>query len=167
MRIQPMMLQASVIRRQSYLDCGALPVDMRVREDTLLFYKLALMYPVCAVSECGLRQMDDAPVRLTEQMDRSSIKYARDTVTMFKDILSLGKALRPEHRKRIVDALSAAHFSAARAYYRHRSYLASIRHLFWSAAISTRACADCAAQSVSRVLGRRKEVAPSVTLVRS
>ena len=53
MRIQPMMLQASVLSRRVYWEVGGLPEQLRTREDTLLFFKLGLLYPACAVSGCG------------------------------------------------------------------------------------------------------------------
>src|SRR5260370_33835366 len=53
MRIQPMMLQASVVSRRTYLEIGGLAEQLRTREDTLLFFKLALLHPACAVAGCG------------------------------------------------------------------------------------------------------------------
>jgi hypothetical protein len=53
MRIQPMMLQASVISRRTYFEIGCLAEELRTRKDTLLFFKLALLHPAYAVAGCG------------------------------------------------------------------------------------------------------------------
>ena len=77
---QPMMFQASVIRRDAYWEIGGLPPHMRTREDTLMFYRLGLRYPCCAVAGCGTVMMDDGTMRLTEVMDSTSIAFAHATV---------------------------------------------------------------------------------------
>jgi hypothetical protein len=166
MRIQPIMLQACVIRRSNYLECGGLPERMRVREDTLLFYKLALLFPACAVAGSGMRQMDDAPVRLTRQLHEFTIDYCLDTITMYKTILELGGTLKPERRQRVVNELSNAHFGAARAYYRERFYRQSLLHLWRSATTSRRACAECFRQSLARAVSRHKGETPSTSLAK-
>jgi glycosyltransferase involved in cell wall biosynthesis len=156
MHVQPLMVQASTVHRQRYLECGGLPNNMRVREDTLLFYKLGLLHPACAVAGCGMIQKDDVPVRLTRQLDEFTVKYCLDTVTMYKEVLSLAEALRPARRRRVIGELSASYFGAGRAFYRQREYLQMLRYILWSARTSPRVWAQCTAHSLGRFLPRPK-----------
>src|SRR5262249_39071043 len=66
MTIQPMMLQASVIRKSTYLDLGGLPESLRTREDTFFFHKIALAQPICAVAGCGTVMHSDDSIRLSK-----------------------------------------------------------------------------------------------------
>jgi glycosyltransferase involved in cell wall biosynthesis len=74
---QPMMFQASVIRKNTYWECGGLPPQMRTREDTLMFYRLGLRYPCCAVAGCATVMMHDGTMRLTDVMDSTSMEFAQ------------------------------------------------------------------------------------------
>jgi glycosyltransferase involved in cell wall biosynthesis len=147
---QPMMFQASVIRRATYWEVGGLPPHMRTREDTLMFYKLGLLYPCCAVAGCGTVMMDDGAMRLTEVMDSTSIAFAHATVMLFKELLSTGKSLDRHSRSTINDGLSGATFSLARVSYHHGFYLGAVRALLQSALISPNTFRRCLFQSLRR-----------------
>ena len=90
MTTQPIMIQSSVIRRDVYLNLGGLPPDMVTVEDTLLFYKLCLTGPACAVSNCGAVITSDAHVgsRLTK-------KYHTDTTHHWRNVILMHEQLRP------------------------------------------------------------------------
>jgi len=148
--IQPMMFQASVIRRDKYWECGGLPPHMRTREDTLMFYKLGLLYPCCAVAGCGTVMMHDGAMRLTEVMDSTSMEFAHATVRLFTELLSIGRLVDRRLRTIINDGLSNATFALARASYHHRMYISAVRALLRSALISPTAFRRCLFQSLRR-----------------
>jgi len=148
--IQPMMFQASVIRRDKYWECGGLPPHMRTREDTLMFYKLGLLYPCCAVRGCGTVMMHDGTMRLTEVMDSRSMEFALATVRIFTELLSIGRLVDGRRRRVINDGLSNASFSLARASYHHEAYIGAVRALLRSAWISPNAFRRCLVQSLRR-----------------
>ena len=147
---QPMMFQASVIRRDAYWEVGGLPLHMRTREDTLMFYRLGLLYPCCAVAGCGTVMMDDGTMRLTEVMDFTSMEFAHATVRLFSELLSTGGALDRRLRTTINDELSGATFSLARVSYHHGFYLGAVRALLESAMISPSTFRRCLFQSLRR-----------------
>jgi glycosyltransferase involved in cell wall biosynthesis len=136
MGIQPMMTPASVIRRANYLEVGGLPGDLRSREDTLLFFKLGLLYPACAVSDVGAVVTSDADMRLTREICSSSPGYSLATISLYKEVLALGNRINRKTREILIEELSAAHFGLARVFYREKKYLSSVRKLFDSAFLS-------------------------------
>lgn len=152
MRIQPMMLQSSVIRRASYLEIGGLPEELRTREDTLLFYKLGLLYPACAVSGCGAVMTSDGGMRLTREIPSTSLPYSIATIIVYKQVVALGNSMSPQVREDLIDRLSASYFGFARAFYREKKYLSSFRKLFDSALLSPSMFARCLAESVRNLV---------------
>ena len=82
MLIQPMMLQASVIRRASYLEIGGLPKGLRTREDTLLFFKIG--FAVSCMCRLRLRRVmtSDGKARLTREMASTNLPFWFDTISM-------------------------------------------------------------------------------------
>jgi glycosyltransferase involved in cell wall biosynthesis len=153
---QPMMFQASVIRRDKYWECGGLPEDMRTREDTLMFYKLGLLYPCCAVAGCGTVMMDDGTMRLTRVMDSTSTEFAVATVRLFTELRSIGRSVDRSSRRIITDGLSEASFSLGRVSLEHGIYIGAVRALVRSAFISPRAFRRCLFRSL-RGLRRRMQ----------
>jgi len=133
MRYQPMMTPGSVIRRASYLEVGGLPEELQTREDTLLFFKLGLLYPVCAVSEIGAVVTSDGNRRLTGELRSTSTAYSLATISIYRELLALGNRINREKRKILIDELSAAHFNMARVFYREKQYFRLARKLFDSA----------------------------------
>lgn len=150
--IQPMMLQASVIRREKYQQCGALPTNLRTREDTLLFLKFGLLYPLCAVNGCGTVMMSDGGQRLTKELHFTTITYALATVSFLNEVLALNVPISAARRKLLMAKLSDAYFGAGRAFYRQRERLRSVRYLLHSALASPRVFASCLAQSSQKLL---------------
>jgi len=136
MRNQPMMLQASVIRKASYLEIGGLPRDLRTREDTLLFFKLGLLYPICAVSGCGAVMTSDGNTRLTQIYDSRSLLYWDASIFLYKEVLASVNSLRRERRKFITNSLSGSYYSVGRIFFQQKNYLSAIKNLIISGFIS-------------------------------
>ncbi|SRR6266481_5313239 len=149
--IQPMMLQSSVIRREKYRESGALPGNLRTREDTLLFLKFGLLYPLCAVPGCGTVMMSDGGMRLTKEIDYTTVTYALATIAFLKEVLALRDSISATRRQHLMEKLSDAYFGAARAFYRQRARLTSMRYLLHSALVSRKVFMGCMRQS-SRLL---------------
>jgi glycosyltransferase involved in cell wall biosynthesis len=141
--VQPMLLQASVIKRASYWDVGGLPPDLRTREDTLLFFKLGLRYPACAVSGRGTVMTADGARRLTREIDSAKLSYWQATLSIYREMLAFAARFRPEYRRFFIDKLSAAHFSLGRLTYREKKPFVSMRHLLRSARRSPATFARC------------------------
>jgi glycosyltransferase involved in cell wall biosynthesis len=136
MRIQPMMFQSSVIRRTTYLEIGGLPEQMRTMEDTLLFFKLALLYPACAVSGCGTIMTSDDNIRLTQVYDSESLIYWHTSCFLIKEVLASANSISRDRRKCLIDSLSASYFSIGRIFLRRKNYLSVIKNLSISCFIS-------------------------------
>jgi hypothetical protein len=128
-----MLLQASLIKRASYWDVGGLPPELRTREDTLLFYKLGLKHPACAVSGCGAVMTSDGALRLTHEMGSAEGPYWQATLRIFRELLSIAARSRPEYRCYFLQRLSASHFSLGRLRYREKKPFALLKNLLLSA----------------------------------
>src|SRR5437667_303619 len=74
--------------REAEFELGGLPEQLRTREDTLLFFKLALLYPACAVSGCGTIMNSDDRIRLTQIYDGQTLVYCQATVFLFNELLA-------------------------------------------------------------------------------
>jgi len=146
-KIQPMMLQASVLRREKYWECGALPSALRTREDTLLFLKMGLLFPVCAVSGCGTAMMADGGMRLTKEIDCTTVDYALATIFFLKEVLALKQLISAQRRKHLKAKLSDAYFGAGRAFYRQKKHLTAAWYLLQSACVSRTVFARCLLRS--------------------
>jgi glycosyltransferase involved in cell wall biosynthesis len=136
MRIQPMMLQASVISRAAYSELGGLPEHLRTREDTLLFFKLALLYPACAVSGCGTRMNSDDAIRLTQVYGQESLVYCDASVFLYRDLLASMKDIGRERRQYLTDELGASYFAIGRLLARQRRYAGAMKNLAVSFRVS-------------------------------
>jgi glycosyltransferase involved in cell wall biosynthesis len=136
MPIQPMMLQASVISRMTYWEMGGLAEQLRTREDTLLFFKLALLRPACAVAGCGTIMNSDDSARLTRAYDRESLVYCNATIFLYRELLASLTMIGQERRKFLTDSLSAAHFGISRVFVRQRKYWSAMRNLVISCGVS-------------------------------
>jgi len=135
-KIQPMLIQASVIRRKVYLEIGGLPEAMRTREDTLLFFLLGILYPVCAVASCGTVLASDATNRLTHEYNSQSLTYQQATNILYKKVLSHASKLSRKQRRFLVDSLSKSYLAAGLICLRQRKYPSSIKNLLISCFIS-------------------------------
>lgn len=136
MRFQPMMLQSSVIRKKSYYEVGGLPDNMLTREDTLLFYKLAMQYPACAVSGCGTIMTSDGTQRLTQIYDGYNLVYLQSTVLLYRLLLADEKGIQKRYRKLLKNCLSNSYFGLGLYYWRRNDFIMALLKLLVAAWIS-------------------------------
>lgn len=138
MRIQPMMLQASVISRSAYWEIGGLAEQLRTREDTLAFFKLAFLYPACAVAGCGAVMSSDGAARLTRMYDGESLVYGDATIFLYRELLASLPNIRQDHRQLLTESLSVAYFGMGRVLLRQRKYWNGAKNLVASYGVSPR-----------------------------
>lgn len=114
-RFQPMMLQSSVVGKQTYLEVGGLWEKLRTREDTHLFCRLSVGRPVCAVSGIGavMRSVDPA-MRLTAALGHQTEAYWRCSVLLWQDVLDRFPGLDSRHRRMLKRRLGASFLALAR-----------------------------------------------------
>jgi len=111
---QPTMLQASMVRRQAYLDSGGLWPELSSRHDTHFFYRMLLDRPACAVAGVGAAMTDDARgERLTAGRGRAhGRRYWACTVLLYRDLLE--RRTDPDERRILADLLARGHKRLAR-----------------------------------------------------
>ena len=146
--VQPMLLQASLIRRSSYWEVGGLPSDLRTREDTLLFFKLGLRFPACAVAGRGTIMTSDDARRLTREIASADSAYWKATLRIYRELIAFAARTRPEHVKYFRERLSAAHFSLGRLSFRERRVFPLVRNLLSSALWSPGMFSRCSRESL-------------------
>ena len=136
MRIQPMMLQASVLSRRVYWEVGGLPEQLRTREDTLLFFKLGLLYSACAVSGCGTVITSDDSIRLTQMYDGRSLEFCDATISLYRELLTGVKGISRERRQILTEFLGSSYYALARVFTRRMDYLSAVKSLATSCRVS-------------------------------
>lgn len=145
---QPMLLQASVVRRQHYLDLGGLRDELRLRHDVHFFLRATIGWPTVAVNNVGtVMTADDDAERLTVIHDESSRQYAWESATLYRDALEHVGPLTPSHEKVIRTRLAKAHLQLARIALTDRRYLTMVTELGRSGRASPRTLA-------TRITGR-------------
>ena len=150
MRVQPMMLQASVISREAYMESGGLAEELRTREDTLMFFKLALLHPACAVAGCGAVMNSDDGIRLTRVYDHESLVYCTATIFLYRELLASLTTITGERRQFLTDGLGAAYFGISRAFVRQKKYWSAMRNLAVSCGVSPSAFGKELLESLKR-----------------
>jgi len=115
MAFQPMMLQTSVFRRETFLALGGLREDLRSRHDTHLFFAACLGRPACAVAGIGARMTDDdaSGARVTATHGTHTVRYWEETEILYRDILAK-PSLRARHRRELRYRLASAELHLAR-----------------------------------------------------
>ncbi|MCZ7525077.1 MAG: glycosyltransferase family 2 protein [Acidimicrobiia bacterium] len=113
---QPMMLQASTVRRATYLALGGLRPDLFLRHDTYLFYVLGFREPLCAVNGVGTRMTADAGTgRLTALRPSDAQEYWHETLVLYGDLLaSDGRDLTARQRRLLRSRVAEAHWRLSR-----------------------------------------------------
>jgi glycosyltransferase involved in cell wall biosynthesis len=154
-RVQPMLLQASLIRRSSYWDVGGLPPDLRTREDTLLFFKLGLRFPACAVAGRGTIVTSDDALRLTREIGSADSSYWKATLRVYRTLIEFAAESRPEYVGYFRDRLSAAYFSLGRLSFRERKVFPLVRNLLASALRSPAMFSKCSRESLRARLPKK------------
>jgi glycosyltransferase involved in cell wall biosynthesis len=142
MRTQPMMIISSVIRRGTYLEIGGLPESLITREDTLLFYKLCLLYPACAVPGCGAVMTLDAHAssRMTVVYDANTYYYWKSTILLYNELLRYSDKIKSDHRRLILERLVWSHLSISRLSLKKKTLLGTITNLREAFAINPTIC---------------------------
>jgi glycosyltransferase involved in cell wall biosynthesis len=126
--LQPILLQASLVRRAAYLAVGGCAPELVRRQDTHLIFKLGLGGPICAVAGlAGTRTADDAEA-LTRLYPPDHTVYAQCTAWLYRDLLRRPADLTPAQRRIFVRRLAEAHFELARRS-GLRKPVAMLRHL--------------------------------------
>jgi glycosyltransferase involved in cell wall biosynthesis len=153
-RIQPMMLQSSVISRTAYLEIGGLPEQLRTREDTLLFFKLALLYAACAVSGCGTVMNSDGNIRLTQLYNAESHDYCHATILVYEELLASTKNIGRARRQFFRSSLGASYLGLSRMFFRQKKYLSAIKNLAVSCFVSPLRFVEELSASLARRVSR-------------
>lgn len=112
MRQQPMLIQASLIRRDVYLAVGGSDPRFPCRGDTHLLFRIGLAGPICAVAGVAGVQTRDDPTSITTTLSESRT-YVECTLRLYGDILGrtdLERAHTAIVRKRV----AAAHWDYAK-----------------------------------------------------
>jgi glycosyltransferase involved in cell wall biosynthesis len=163
-RIQPMMLQASVIRRKTYIEVGEFPLNLRTREDTLLFFKLGLQYPACAVSGYGTVMNSDDNVRLSRMYDSRSVVYCEASISLYRELVGSLTRIDPRRHHILVHFLADSYYAFGRVLLQRGSYWSAIRSLGMSCRVSPYVFAKQLFISVTRrVAAARAATRPSPT----
>jgi glycosyltransferase involved in cell wall biosynthesis len=108
-RIQPIMLQASILLKEKFLEIGGFNLLQKTREDTDLFFRICFTYSVCAVNYVGAKITEDAVQkdRLTIKYGSNSINYLKATERMYLSLIQNYSHPKNEYvceiRRRLVD----------------------------------------------------------------
>ena len=107
---QPMMLQASVVKRRRFLEVGGFWEQLRTAHDTHFFLRLGIGRPLCAVAGVGAIQTeDDIPSnRLTVQTGPVKLSRWVNRARLYQDILErypqLDLAYKIQLRERVCES---------------------------------------------------------------
>lgn len=152
--IQPMMLQASVIRKSAYMDLGGLPESLRTREDTFFFHKIALEHTLCAVAGCGTLMHADDDIRLSKVYSpNSSVVFDKASISMYEELRELTRS-KPSYHKYYTRSLSEAYLGFSRNLWRERDYTGVVSNLMRSFIASPFICLKELSRSLGRYVGR-------------
>src|SRR5581483_10013670 len=111
---QPMMTPATVVRRDAYIAVGGQAENLVCREDTHLFFKLALGGPVAAVAGVAGTATADDPGRLSERYKGRDPTYWQCTRWLYRDLLGRFANLSSEQRFVLRRRLADAHWVLCR-----------------------------------------------------
>jgi hypothetical protein len=130
--IQPIMLQSSAIRRDTYIRLGGMSERLALRHDTHLFLLLGLGRPACAVSGIGARMTDEGgDDRLTRRVPPSSGSYWDETALLYADAVRATKPGSTAHRV-LTERIAVAYWRKARLALARRDPRGAIRPLIAS-----------------------------------
>jgi len=127
--IQPMTIPASVVRHDVYTAVGGCSEDLACREDTHLFFKLAVATPFCAVAGSAGLAAGGADHSLTRSFTPGHPTYVDCTVSLYSNLLESPDAhFFGEQRRILARRLADAHWARARECGTARP-LQTLRHL--------------------------------------
>ena len=111
---QPMLIPASIVRKDAFQAVGGFDESLRCREDTDLFFRLGLNGPVCAVAEAAGEVTEDCSESLTRSFSATTEIYERCTARLYDSLLHSPSSLDPAQRKVAAMRSAAAYLSLAR-----------------------------------------------------
>ena len=110
---QPIMIPASVVRRDGYLSVGGSELRLARRSDTHLIFKLGLSGAVCAVAGIA-GVVNEADPSLSRVYPPEGPVYLSCTTWLYADLLQRFDALSGEQRRILRKRLGTAHLALAR-----------------------------------------------------
>jgi glycosyltransferase involved in cell wall biosynthesis len=149
---QPVMMPASVIRRDAYLGVGGQAEPLVSREDTHLFLKLCLGGPACAVS--GIAGEASASTEGLSRSERNTFSYWQCTRWLYADLLETHDGLARPDRALLASRLAEADWQLARALTR-RTPLRAATHLARSVRTDYRVVVEHAGRFAARAVPSR------------
>ncbi len=115
LRFQPMLLQASLMRRSRYLELGGLRPELRLRHDLHFFFLLALGRPIVAMNHIGTEMTaDDGDGRLSVTHGETTAQFAIETATLYADVINATPGLSAEHKADLQRRQAQAHLRLAK-----------------------------------------------------
>ena len=111
---QPIMIPASIIRRDAYLAVGGSDPTLVRRSDTHLIFKLGLADPVCAVPGVAGTATETDPLSLTRTYPPDHPVYLRSTAWLYADLLRNAGPLSAQQRRILRQRIARAYLSLAR-----------------------------------------------------
>lgn len=164
MKRQPIMFQASVIRRASFVESGGLPAKLVTREDTFLFYKLCFLYPACAVAGCGAEMSSDGNTRgrLTVVLDSSTNTYHECTKLLYSELLHNSNKMSNEHRMTLERELVLAHLDFGRVLLKKKHFFRAFANVAGALGVSHSVSISEANRMIRRYFDNRRNAALSV-----
>lgn len=146
---QPMVLQASVFRRDLLVASGGLDPRFRLKHDTDLFFRLSIGQKVCAVCGVGCVYGDDvSDVRLTISLHPEKPAYLEESIALLRNALQRFPNLSPIYQRIARWHLAAAHYGLCRLYWSWRNPGRSVSHLLMSGRADSRFALSVVARCV-------------------
>ena len=152
---QPMMMPASAVRRDTYLDLGGQAECLVSREDTHLFLKLCLGGPVCAVA--GIAGDASVSTEGLSKRELNTLSYWESTRWLYADILARYRQLPTPQKSMLQTRLAEAEWQLARALSRRRPFQAAA-HLARAARGDRRVVTERFRRFIARVPSRAASV---------
>jgi glycosyltransferase involved in cell wall biosynthesis len=130
LRWQPMVLQASVFRKDVWVGERGLDPRFRLKHDTDLFFRLSIGRKVCAVSGMSCVYGDgDSDIRLTTAFHPSKAAYWEESILLLRGVLRQFPNLSPRYKRVARWNLASAYCGLFRLYWSSRDVGRSIWHL--------------------------------------
>ena len=148
MKRHPMVLETSVIRRESYIESGGIPQALVVSEDTFLFLKLCFLYPACAVSGFGAVVTSDCNESGRASQIEGSKRYECRKL-LYKELLRFSSSMKEDHQREIRKGLVRAYLNAGRFFLRRKEFRSALTNICGSVGLNPMV----SAMLVARMLG--------------
>jgi glycosyltransferase involved in cell wall biosynthesis len=119
LRHQPMMLQCSVFRRDSWVESGGLDPRFHLKHDADLFFRLSIRGKICAVSGVGCVWTDDdaGSFRLTAAVHPGQAAYWEEMIALWREVAQRFPNLPTKYRRMVWRGVASAHWRLSRLYW--------------------------------------------------